>query len=43
MTVAADKVHGIPAPNPLLNRNAYPAPGEAAKDKERFKPEGSMR
>lgn len=43
MMVAADSIHGIPAPNPLLNRNAYPAPGEAGKDKERFDPDGSMR
>jgi phospholipid/cholesterol/gamma-HCH transport system substrate-binding protein len=41
--VAADSIHGNTGPNPLLNRNPYPAPGEAATDEERFQPEGSMR
>jgi phospholipid/cholesterol/gamma-HCH transport system substrate-binding protein len=43
IVVGADNVTGIPGRNPLVNRNAYPAPGEAATDKDRFEPDGSPR
>ena len=43
IVVGADNITGIPGRNPLVNRNAYPAPGEAAKDKDRFDPDGSLR
>jgi phospholipid/cholesterol/gamma-HCH transport system substrate-binding protein len=42
IVVGADNVGGnTTAPNPLVNRNPYPKPGEAATDNERFQPGGN--
>ncbi len=42
IVIGADNYSGdLPATNPFINRNPYPAPGQAATDGERFNPAGS--